>query len=988
MTSQFPIPSSQFLRHSLACLIISLIGFFPAVASASLTNGANAIDALGQYDDNLSDPAPIFTKGSQYNVPNKLGIGDAYGIAVDSVGHRLFVSDTSNSRILVYGLNSDNTFTDRLPDNVLGQGVFYTKADAITQNGLHSPWGLTYDAVNSRLFVVDWSNDRVLVHNVTTITNGQNASNVLGAPDFTSPSNGIAQNGFFRPIALSYDATNSRLFVADSFANRIIVHSVSSITNGQDAANILGQPNFIRDNSAVTQNGLNKPYGLAYDATNSRLFVSDANNSRIIVYNVSSITNGQNAANVLGQPNFTCSISAITQNGMNTPYGIAYDATNSRLFIGEYNNRRIVVYNVSSITNGQNAANVLGQPDYSTNNNSVTQNTISWPYSLTYDTTNSRLFIADDRASRVSLLNVATITTGQNIIDILGQYDDNLAVLTPVYSKANPNNHPNKLELDGPSAVALDAIGHRLFVVEWSNNRVLVYGLNIDNSFTDRIPDNVLGQSVFYTLLSATSQNGMYSPRSLAYDNTNSRLFVSEKDNHRVTVFSAATITNGQNAANVLGQPNFTRNISALTQNGMWYPAGLAYDGTNSRLFVAEYGSLVKVFSIPTITNGQNAANILGQPNFTRSTAATTQNGLNQPYGLAYDGTLSRLFVADYSNNRVIIYAAATITNGQNAANVLGQPNFTRSTAATTQNGTNNPRGLAYDALDSRLFVSEYGNNRVTIFSVASITDGQNAANVLGQPDFSSSSTAATQNKLNQPYGLAYDTTSYRLFVADYSNSRAIVYDTSPPAVVLTAKPSANHSIVLASDGTTDVLSTPQFGTQTLRLKYLAKSVADFSFNFSSGDLSFASVTATRDDALNAAVIHGINGHTGVSGNITLYVSKALNHTRLRYCSGKQTIGCTADDAWSARWSDQGTLLQTNNGFDASGFTVSVVTLDAEQVWKIVGPISSGAEGEGGNFDAPVFSWWGIAFLIPAIWYVLRKEGLIGVESQKRKVEN
>lgn len=160
-------------------------------------------------------------------------------------------------------------------------------------------------------------------------------------------------------------------------------------------------------------------------------------------------------------------------------------------------------------------------------------------------------------------------------------------------------------------------------------------------------------------------------------------------------------------------------------------------------------------------------------------------------------------------------------------------------------------------------------------------------------------------------------------------------------------------------------------------MKHLAKNVVDFTFNFSSGDLSFASVTATRDDTLKASVIHGINGHTGVSGNITLYIPKSPDHTRLRYCSGKQTIGCTSSDSWSARWDDQGTLLQTNGGFDASGFTVSVVTLDGEQVWKIVGPVSSGGQGEGGNLDVPVFSWWSLGLLIPAVCYVLKKEDFL-----------
>src|SRR3989338_1556233 len=77
-------------------------------AEALIADGANAIDALGQYDDSLSAPGPIYTKGAANNAPNKLGLSFPQGIALDSANHRLFVADAGNNRILVYTLNTDN----------------------------------------------------------------------------------------------------------------------------------------------------------------------------------------------------------------------------------------------------------------------------------------------------------------------------------------------------------------------------------------------------------------------------------------------------------------------------------------------------------------------------------------------------------------------------------------------------------------------------------------------------------------------------------------------------------------------------------------------------------------------------------------------------------------------------------------------------------------------------------------------------------------
>jgi len=191
---------------------------------------------------------------------------------------------------------------------------------------------------------------------------------------------------------------------------------------------------------------------------------------------------------------------------------------------------------------------------------------------------------------------------------------------------------------------------------------------------------------------------------------------------------------------------------------------------------------------------------------------------------------------------------------------------------------------------------------------------------------------------------------------------------------VITVLPSVDHSAVLASDTNTDVTASGQTGTQTIRLRKSAKPIVDFSFDFNAGNRDLSSIVASRDDNLKAAVIHGISGHTGVSGNITLYVPFAANHTRVRYCSGKETIGCTSADSWSATWDINGALLETNNGFDAGSFSVSVVTLDGESVWKIVGPISSGGQGEG---DVPFFSWWSLLLALMGCVAVLHRKGLL-----------
>jgi DNA-binding beta-propeller fold protein YncE len=101
----------------------------------------------------------------------------------------------------------------------------------------------------------------------------------------------------------------------------------------------------------------------AYDAVDNFLHVVDHSNNRVLVFNVApgSIANGENASYVLGQTNFTTAAGATTQSGMRLPSGLDYDATYTRLFVGDSSNNRVMVFNVApgTIANGENAAYVL-----------------------------------------------------------------------------------------------------------------------------------------------------------------------------------------------------------------------------------------------------------------------------------------------------------------------------------------------------------------------------------------------------------------------------------------------------------------------------------------------------------------------------------------------------------------------------------------------------------------------------------------------------
>jgi DNA-binding beta-propeller fold protein YncE len=276
--------------------------------------------------------------------------------------------------------------------------------------------------------------------------------------------------------------------------------------------------------------------------------------------------------------------------------------------------------------------------------------------------------------------------------------------------------------------------------------------------------ENVLGASDFTSdnYSHSSSQNGLSNPVGLAYDASNNRLFVVDSyEADRVVVFdvSTSTIRNGEDAENVLGEPDFSsaNTTCIVTQALLCNPAGATYDPTSGRLFVSDSSnSRIMVFdaATSTIKDGEDAEYVFGQSDFTSNGAATTQNGLIGPKGLAYDPTGQRLFVADSNNNRVMVFdASSAMMNGEDAEDVIGQINFNARVGATTQSGFSSPSGLAYDPIGQNLFVTDIFNNRVMEFAgtpILSISLSSSTSPSLSSLTFTASLAATSTNEGKQ----------------------------------------------------------------------------------------------------------------------------------------------------------------------------------------------------------------------------------------------
>jgi hypothetical protein len=374
------------------------------------------------------------------------------------------------------------TLTDGMDASyVLGQDNFTdvsgNKGAAISDDGLNRQKSIAYDNTNSRLFVADLTNKRVLVWDLSIgITDGMSASYVLGQADFTSTVATVTQSGMQSPNYIKYDSANDYLYVSDSTNNRVTVYDVATIVNGENAINVLGQADFTSSGNTSTQSGMSAPSGL--ELVSNTLYVSDGSNNRVLTYDVSTITNGENAVNVLGQPDFVSSTATITQSGLSGSAGLTYDPDNSRLFVS--GNSRVTVYDVASISDGENAVYVLGEPDFVTNSGlvSTSSSTISGAIDVHFDT-NSRLFVGDSAKTRVLIFDLSSgITNGMGASNVLGRAN---------FTDALPQLR-SQSALFSAAGLDYDTTNDYLFVSDGNANRVIIYDLSatVSSSSTGR----------------------------------------------------------------------------------------------------------------------------------------------------------------------------------------------------------------------------------------------------------------------------------------------------------------------------------------------------------------------------------------------------------------------------------------------------------------------------------------------------------------------
>ena len=258
------------------------------------------------------------------------------GVAVDASGN-LFIADLGNSRIR-------KVSTSGIITTVAGNGTQGYSGDGGSADSaeLYLPTGVAVD-VSGNLFIADDGNNRIRKVStsgiITTVAgNGNN--------DYSGDGGSATSAELFWPSGVAVDASGN-LFIADYYNHRIRRVSTNGIITTV-AGN--GKGGYSGDGGSADSAELYYPASVAMDASGN-LFIADATNNRIRKVSTSGVITtlaGNGYRDVNSNGGYSGDGGSATAAALNTPRGVAVDASGN-LFIADQYNYRIRKVTVGTV---------------------------------------------------------------------------------------------------------------------------------------------------------------------------------------------------------------------------------------------------------------------------------------------------------------------------------------------------------------------------------------------------------------------------------------------------------------------------------------------------------------------------------------------------------------------------------------------------------------------------------------------------------------
>ncbi|KAK3604998.1 hypothetical protein CHS0354_000663 [Potamilus streckersoni] len=780
-------------------------------------------------------------------------------VKVDLQGN-VYVADKNNNRILVFNTNSAIS-SGMAPSVVLGRSLFdlNSVAAGTSEILMSEPAYLALDNKENRLYVADQGNNRILrFDNVVSKSTGSAADGVIGQADFISNvmSASAQRNTIGKIEGLSF--FQDRLFVSDSKYNRVLCFNLPHIKSNQPFADqILGQSNFTSSGAQTTVNGLYSPSALFITGSKiPTLYVADSKNNRVHVYKnalklkVSTYPLNPNEdptgnVAVAGRNFFpTVAIQVLDENDAITTFPTGsvislsavtsgnqvYHLNGSVSQITQLSQNKVNFINVKP-TKGGRIRLIASSPGFVSDTTATIQvdglslEFLSASYSVTQGTNfGVDVKVKDNSTSSFTNLPADTyIKLDTFMVGSAGPVKVNVQgmigkTFSPSLNSEFIGNFSDLLYEGSTSQIGLRASAdgftsgttlvnilatepthlrisetYRKVVNQSEEFELGVISMNANGRKLAVSNDNLISVTVqgevvpvaTATLVRGTDSVSIRVRLSLMGSNllvVTATNMTQDVTNESILVISNQEFQNyslNENAEDVIGKKSFTDNTTpSVSKFNFGRVSAVVVDTLNSKVYVADQTNnrVLRYSRSKFVLNGEPEI-VIGQVDFNSNISGTTRTTLSQPSGLAVNSR-GDLYVSDFYNNRILRFNSAHLITLNNAPadELIGQTDFSVSSSGTSATSLNNPSGVAIDE-QGNVFVSDLMNNRVLKYNQTSSSLNSTASVVFGQNDFTSHLAGTSSSKLRNPSGITVKNGA--LFVADRQNNRVLKFNST-----------------------------------------------------------------------------------------------------------------------------------------------------------------------------------------------------------------
>ena len=434
-----------------------------------------------------------------------------------------------------------------------------------------------------------------------------------------------------------------------------------------------------------------------------------------------------------------------------------------------------------------------------------------------------------------------------------------------------------------PSNVVVDSSAGVVYVADYIGN--LIRAITVSTkTVTTLAGDSTFGHSNGV----GTSANFRY-PSSVAIDATAGVVYVTDKDNHMIRAITVST-----EAVSILAGSPIGGGLGQGSSNGIGTsasfcgPFGVTFDSTAGVLYVADSSNN----QIRAITVSTKAVSTLaGSTTAGSSDGIGTSASFSIPTGVSIDSTAGIVYVADKSNNMI---RAITVSTGA-VSTLAGSATAGSSNGVGTSASFNGPWGVLVYPAAGVVYVADRDNHMIRAITVSTATVTTLAGSTAG----GSSNGIGTSASFAYPTGLAVDSATGALYVADTNNHLIRAMSSCSPTVSSSGSrspsltPSITRSRSASSSPSRSRSTTALYTGTTLSSHSLIPTRSVSSSASPSPTVSFSTshtITASHTTTLSRTPSSSYSISTTISSSRSPSVSPSISSTPCSSSTHSPTI--------------------------------------------------------------------------------------------------